>query len=754
MPSLIPILIATVALATVLNVLLKRFGIPTVIGYIVTGTVIGTIFDVRVHGNDTLEHVAEFGVVFLMFTIGLEFSVEHLNRMKREVFLYGLLQVSLTAAIFAVIAKAVFGIEYRHGLIVGAALALSSTAIVLKILNETGQIKTDFGRNALGILIFQDIAVIPILLMITIVTSRDQSLLALLGTTALNALVALVILVGLGRYALGRLFQTVSNVKSKEIYMGSILMTVIGAAWVAHYFGFSYSLGAFIAGMMIADTIYKYQVEADLIPFRDLLLGVFFVSIGIQIHLPVVLENVVGIVLLGASVMLVKLVVTAMILAFSTSRKTAVKTAVALCQMGEFSLVVFSLLLANDLLGPTTGQIIMVTVVFSMLATPFLLDNAERFSALVARDKSLDEPVEKSALVDGHVVLCGYGTFGKAVSRRLDEADITHVIVTDNTDDYMAARQAKKLAVFGDPADRVLLESVNIDRAMTTVIALDDFDKVKQVSAAIMLLDPDLKVSVQVQTEHQKAELAGFHHELLLDGNTQVASLLVGQIRKSRLLAAETSTLKYLGRFSIEDATGAIELVTLEQARLLDVMSQSFNGLREGRDILDIKAFHDSFTVLSEIISKTIDRLVREGSLTPAQYEQIDTLLNNQHLLEVINESLEALGRELKDLETFESTRAFSHSVVEALDAILLSLKDIAREYTEVDMELLRAMTSSEGRNLSRIRQAYLGSGNQLDTAERTRFLSATNHVDRLRQLFGGVGANYAKLAATSSASL
>ncbi len=754
MQSLLPILIATVALATILNVLLKRFSIPTVIGYIVTGAVIGSVFDIHVRGNESLEHVAEFGVVFLMFTIGLEFSVGHLNRMKREVFLYGLLQVAVTAAIFAVIANVAFGVEYRYGVIAGAGLALSSTAIVLKILNETGQIKSDFGRNTLGVLIFQDLAVIPILLMITIVTSRDQSLLSLLATTAINALIALGILIVLGRYALGRLFRTVSNTKSKEIYMGSILMTVVGAAWVAHYFGFSYSLGAFIAGMMIADTIYKYQVEADLIPFRDLLLGVFFVSVGIQLELPVIVQNVLPILGLCVSVMLLKLVVTAAILACWTPRKVAVKTAVALCQAGEFSLVVFSLLLAGDALDPPAAQVIMATIVISMLATPFLLNKADRFAAFLVRERSVGEPVEQSALVDGHVILCGYGTFGKAVSQRLDEAEITHVVVIDNTDDYMAARKANKTAVFGDPADRVLLESLNIGRAMSTVIALDDFEKVKQVSAAIALLDPELKVSAQVQTEEQKAELAAFNHELLLDGNTQLASLLVEQVKRSRLLAAETSTLQYLRQFSIDDAPAAIQLVTREQARLLDVMSNSFNGLREGRDILYIKAFHDSFAVLSEIIGTAIDRLLREASLMPAQYEQIDTLLNNQRLLEEMNQSLEALGRELRDLEGFDATRAFAHTVVEALDAILLSLKDIAREYNDVDMHLLRTMTSGEGPGLEKIRHAYLGSGNQLDTHGRARFLSATNHVDRLRHLFGSVGANYAKLTGFTAASL
>ena len=288
MENFIPIFITTMAIATLLNVVLKRFNMPTVIGYILTGAIIATVFDIQLHGNQTLEHIAEFGVVFLMFTIGLAFSVEHLKNMKNEVFVIGFLQVFLTGTVLAIAATFFFDIPYKTAIIVGAGLALSSTAIVLKILNESGLIKSEFGRNSLGILIFQDIAVIPILLMITIFTNDDKTLSALLTETALNAVIALGILIILGKYVLRHFFRIVSNTNSKEIYMGSILLTVVGASYIAEHFGFSYSLGGFIAGMMIADTLYKYQVEADLIPFRDLLLGVFFVSVGLQININVV----------------------------------------------------------------------------------------------------------------------------------------------------------------------------------------------------------------------------------------------------------------------------------------------------------------------------------------------------------------------------------------------------------------------------------------------------------------------------------
>ena len=751
MHNLIPILIATVAIATILNVVLKRFNMPTVIGYIFTGAIIGTVFDIHLHGNETLEHVAEFGVVFLMFTIGLEFSVSHLNSMKKEVFLFGLLQVIVTAAVITAITQLFFDVGFKAAIMVGLGLALSSTAIVLKILNETGKIKTEFGRNSLGILIFQDIAVIPILLMITIFTSEDKSLSELLIATAINAAIALGILIVLGKYVLGRLFKIVSNANSKEIYMGSILLTVVGASYIAHHFGFSYSLGGFIAGMMIADTIYKYQVEADLIPFRDLLLGVFFVSVGLQIDINVVLANILPVILLTVAIMLVKALSIFSILSFGREKKAALKTAITLAQVGEFSLVVFSLLLAHQMMDPTSIQILMVVIIVSMISTPFLVNNIDRLAGLVFKGNIEEDALDQASIIGGHVILCGYGAFGRVVSEQLDKSGINHVVLTNNTEAFVKAKEAGKTVVFGDPADRVLLDRLHIRDAMSTILALDDFDEVKQASAAITLIDPDIKVIAKVPTEEERHEMADFNYELLLDGNSHVASLLVDQINKSRLLAKETSRLKYLGDYSVDVPKDAIEKIENEQARLLDVMSKSFNALREEKDIMHIKAFHDSFKVLSEIIGDVITNIMSNSSLSSAAYERINILLDNQHQLISINEALEDLGRELKKLEKTDKTSGLSHMAVEGLDTILLTLKDIASDYDEVDMTVLKNMTSDGGKGLSRIRESYLGTEAELDTETKGLLLSSTNHMDRLRSLFGMVGENYRKLAVTAS---
>jgi CPA2 family monovalent cation:H+ antiporter-2 len=741
------IVIATVAIATLLNVLLRRINMPTVIGYIFTGVIIGAIFHLKVHGNEQLEHIAEFGVVFLMFTIGLEFSISYLNKMKKEVFAFGFLQVFITGIVLALLAHYFFSIEYKAAIIAGFGLSLSSTAIVLKILNETGQISSDYGRNSLGILIFQDIAVIPILLMVTIFTNVDKSLSVLLVETAIDAAIALSILVILGKFALSYFFKIVSNTNSKEIYMGSILFVVIGASYIAHYFGFSYSLGAFIAGMMIADTIYKYQVEADLIPFRDLLLGVFFVSIGLQIDLNIIKENILIILGLSIAIMLIKATVTFLILFVSNTSKTSLKSALTLSEIGEFSLVVFSLLLANQMMDETIIQILMSTIVLTMISTPFLINNLDAIVGLVIKSSIKDESIDKSSILGGYVILCGYGTFGQAVSEKLDNENINHVIITDDTDDYVKAKEAERNVVYGDAGDGVLLKRLKIEEAMSTVIALESIEEIQKVSAAITLIDPEIKIIAKIASEKDKGNLNQFNHDFLLDGNSHTANLLVDKISKSRILAQETSSLKYLNNYSLDKQAEAINKTKKEQARLLDIISKSFNALRENKNIMQIKAFHDSFKVLSEIISGTINKIISNAKLNSKEYEMLNLLMENQSSLVSLNLELEKLGKELKILTENDKTVSLSHMAIEGLDTVLLTLIDIASDYDEMDMEMLKGMTHGEGKGLSKIRASYLDTKMDLSADSKALLVSSTNHMESLKSIFGSIGNNYQKMA-------
>ena len=267
------IIVATLFIAIVVNLILKRFQLPTIIGYILTGTIIAYTFSLHdAVNNHTLKEIAEFGIVFLMFTIGLEFSIEHLKKMKREVFFTGSLQIICTSAFVILICIYILDFDFTSSIIIGAALSLSSTAIVLKTYNETREIKKRHGQRVLGILIMQDIAVIPILLMISIFKLEgDQSILYIIGETTLAAIALLLVLYFCGKYLLEPFFTHVTKSNSEELFVASVLLIAIGSSYLAYYFGFSYSLGAFIAGMMISETKFKHQVESDLTPFRNIL---------------------------------------------------------------------------------------------------------------------------------------------------------------------------------------------------------------------------------------------------------------------------------------------------------------------------------------------------------------------------------------------------------------------------------------------------------------------------------------------------
>lgn len=357
-------------IATILNVLFKKLNLPTIIGYIITGTILG--YALGLYSNKIsheLKEIAEFGVVFLMFTIGLEFSIEHLKKMKKEVFVYGSLQVILTTAIITWICNYFFSMEIKSAVIVGTILTLSSTAVILKVFSETGETNTIYGKNIVGVLIFQDLAVIPILLMISIFTNDDQTIGTLLTQTFVSALILLGGMWFIGRRLLNPFFKYTLETNSQEIFLGAIFLIVLGASFLANYLNFSYSLGAFLAGMLIAETHYKHQVEADLIPFRELLLGVFFVTVGLQINVNTIINNGIYIILILPVVMILKTIIISLI---TIKQKTLniIKTSLALAGLGEFGLVIVELATNKQIVSEELGQILSATIILSLIITP------------------------------------------------------------------------------------------------------------------------------------------------------------------------------------------------------------------------------------------------------------------------------------------------------------------------------------------------------------------------------------------------
>ena len=502
---MLTIIVTTLFISLVINVGLKKYQLPTIIGYIFTGTIVAYGFNLHdaVHNRD-LKEIAEFGVVFLMFTIGLEFSLQHLKRMKYEVFVTGTLQIALTASAAYLFGHYLFGIAPRTAFILAVAVALSSTAIVLKSFNESGEITRRHGQRALGILIMQDIAVIPILLVIGFMSSGGD-LGVVLSEMALSAVILLALLWAAGKYLLEPLFRQIVQTHSDELFMGTILFLAIGASYLAHLLGFSYSLGAFMAGMLIAETRYKHQAEADLIPFRDLLLGVFFITVGMQIDFAVIGSHLLLIAVLLPAVLLLKFALIYPLVRLGENAKVSFKTALSLVQIGEFSLALLELARSNGLVGPPYGQVMIVTVVLSMILTPFILKNLSRLTErFFDRD---DEAATQSAYahaLEGHTVILGFGEFGQSIADALKAKERAYLAIENNIVTCERAQKLGEPVIFGNALKKEVLRSAGLPRAKHVIVAINDPRKLYHLCQSIQSVAQEAHIIAKVHNSDEK----------------------------------------------------------------------------------------------------------------------------------------------------------------------------------------------------------------------------------------------------------
>lgn len=386
--SILSIIVITLFTALSINIILKKIHLPTIIGYILTGLIIAYSFDLREAANNhNLLQIAEFGVVFLMFTIGLEFSANKLKTLKYEVFILGGAQILITGFVVFAISYGLINLDFKTAIIISLIIALSSTAIVLKILSSNKDINKKYGRVALSILIMQDLFVIPALLIVSFLSSDNQDITHIITDVVLSGVVLFLILWLSAKYLLEPFFNQIIKTSDDELFVGTILFLAIGSSYLAHYLGFSYSLGAFIAGMLIAETKYKHQAEKELVPFRDLLLGVFFITIGMQINLLVIAENfliILGLLILALGV---KFVILYILIRVNFNARVGLKTSLALMQIGEFSLAILSLSIAGNLLSDNIAQIILAVIVLSMIITPIILRNLDNIADIFVKAK-------------------------------------------------------------------------------------------------------------------------------------------------------------------------------------------------------------------------------------------------------------------------------------------------------------------------------------------------------------------------------
>jgi len=533
MDQILFIVVLALGISTVLNLVLKKMGVSQIIGYIFTGTILAYLFGLQ-HSSQssTLEHIGEFGIVFLMFTIGLEISLSKMNSMKKEIFGNGFMQATFTALAILAICYLVFELDFTTSLIISTAFALSSTAVVLSYLKSSKEIYAPYGQRATGILIFQDIAVIPLLILLGFLTNEaDQSVWMIIRDTVISALIVVTILFFVGRKVVSWLLHFSASSQEDELFMGSVLFIVISASLLASFFGFTYSLGAFVAGMVIAETKYHHKVEYDIAPFKDILLGTFFIVVGMKIDVFYFIDNIALIIGIFILVLLLKTAITYMVIRISSNSSTSLKTALSISQVGEFSFVIFAVASMGGLIDKELESLLLLIVIFSMMVTPFFITHINKFVDSFIKDETLVLLDEKNFRTrEGHIIVCGYSEVGKSVSEHLDEMNLPYVIIDNNPKNVQEALRKNKEVYLGDMSEVSMIEAVHAESSASIIVTLDNADKKKKLCEAIREHTKNIHLVAKVVSQEEKEMLAGIDIDVIVDGKYEVGRILVDKL--------------------------------------------------------------------------------------------------------------------------------------------------------------------------------------------------------------------------------
>ncbi|WP_294963656.1 cation:proton antiporter [Sulfurimonas sp.] len=530
-------IVMALGVSTVLNIFLKRLGVSQIIGYILTGTIMVYAFDLRdMNNSGTLEHIGEFGIVFLMFTIGLEISLRKMNSMKIEIFLNGSMQVGFTTLVVYSIAHYLFSLDSISALIISLAFALSSTAVVLSYLKSSKEIYNPYGQRATGILIFQDIIVIPILILLGFLISEgDQSIAVILRDTIVSAMIVMTIMFVVGKRIMTWLLHFSASSEVDELFMGSVLFIVVSASLLASVMGFTYSLGAFVAGMIIAETKYHHKIELDIAPFKDILLGTFFIVVGMKVDVLYFLNNIGVIVGIFVLVLILKSMIMYLLLRITSSHVLSLKTALALSQVGEFSFVIFAVASVGGLLDKELEALLTLVVIFSMIVTPFFISRINRLVSTITKHEYLGLDTSDFVTRKNHVILCGYSIVGKFAAKNLDEIGASYVVIDNSPKHVQEALAEGKEAYLGDMSKLTMLEALHAESSAAIIVTLDNIDKKKAICEAILKHTKDINLIVKVASLEDKKALSGLDINVVVDSKLEVGRVLVERMMSCQL---------------------------------------------------------------------------------------------------------------------------------------------------------------------------------------------------------------------------
>ncbi|KAA1163828.1 potassium transporter [Pseudoalteromonas fuliginea] len=490
----------------------KRIGLPPILAYLATGVLAGS------HGIGWMAHtheidfVAELGIVFLLFSLGLEFSISRLMAMRNIVFGLGSLQVVVTSLILIVVLYCL-NFSLLTSFAISIIMALSSTAVVVKLLKENGELNQRRGQLAVGVLLFQDIAVVPLLIILPLLASSDsQSISWALAFALTKGAFVCLLLWAIGKWILPKVFNEIALVRTDELFVLTTLLVALFAALLTYMFGLSMALGAFLAGMMLGESHYRHQLEADIRPFRDILMGLFFVTVGMQLDLLYVFSN--GLFIIGALLGLLILKITVVAISaqlMGERRQDALACAIMLWQMGEFGFVLIALSGQQQLLTSDQTSFLIALGVFSMAFTPFLIDKTplilKRLGVLKRASMGWENEPKSSALYSNHVVICGFSRVGQTIARFLKPEAIEYVAIESNPILVQEGKAAGEPVIFGHVKQKDILKCAGVERARLVIITFTEFEQTQIVIDAIKQIAPDVKILIRTRDDSQLEKL-------------------------------------------------------------------------------------------------------------------------------------------------------------------------------------------------------------------------------------------------------
>jgi CPA2 family monovalent cation:H+ antiporter-2 len=530
------VVISLLTAAVIIVTTFRSIKVSPVLGYFVAGAAIGEYGLHLIPTGKGIDIFGEFGIVFLLFVIGLELTLDRLMSMRKYVFGFGTLQIVLTSSLFVTIFYYFFGVEIKPSLIIGGGLALSSTAIVIQVLIERSLNSTQVGRLSIGMLLMQDFAVIPLLVLLPILDNSGDKSSELFYSVALafgKAILAFLIIFGAGKILLKPFFRMVASTKSDELFIAATLLIVLGAAFITDALQLSMALGAFMAGLMVAETEYAHDVEDVVLPFKGLLLGLFFMTVGMSIDFHLLLKHIWQILGYSIVITVVKFaIIYSLARIFKFNRKSAIQAGLMLAQGSEFAFILFGLAEEHNIIPTELSQIMMMTITFTMAITPLLAALGERIANF--GEKDIVNPnqyiLQETSDLANHVIIVGFGNTGKILANILISEYIYYVAIDINPAVVSGEKNNGYVIYKGDGTKIDIFKNIGIEKSSNIIITVPNMVTAKKISENVKSYCPDINITAKSYDLEDVGELISSGIDNIIPENYEVSIMLASSI--------------------------------------------------------------------------------------------------------------------------------------------------------------------------------------------------------------------------------